>query len=82
MRIIDKDYKDKCSNFRDKETMQMTKVQAKRTKNVEMVMKTKKEILFNSQIKYGNLQPSQTSATPVSNIISKIRQERIEDVIN
>ena len=82
MKIIDKDYKDKWSNYRDKETVHVNNVHSKRTKDVELVMKTKKDVLFKNQIKYGGIQANQGIAPPVCNIISKIKQERIDEVVN
>jgi len=51
MQIIDKDYNDKCTNLKDKQHVQLSNIQSKRSKGVESVFKTTKQLLFDNRNK-------------------------------
>lgn len=77
MKVINKDYKDKCSNLEERQHMQVRNFKLRQNKDVTSVLKTNKDALFVDNTKFQTLMQKKVKQSPISKLIDKISPDRL-----
>jgi hypothetical protein len=76
MKVINKDYTDKCIILKDRQEIQVHNNNQKWSKDVKSAFKSYKDVLFATKPNLPNFKHKKTSLSPINNMFNNISPDR------